>query len=87
MPAELDWDLWLGPAQAINYNPAYVPQSWRGWCNFGTGALGDMACHILDPVFRILPIDYPTEVEASVGAYTKDTSISLSMTIVIQLLP
>lgn len=71
VPAELDWDLWLGPAQAINYNPAYVPQSWRGWCNFGTGALGDMACHILDPVFRILPIDYPTEVEASVGALYK----------------
>ena len=71
VPPELDWDLWLGTAQKIDYNPAYLPQSWRGWWNFGTGALGDMACHIMDPVFRILPIDYPSEVEASVGAIWK----------------
>ena len=65
IPAELDWDLWLGPAKHIEYNPAYLPFNWRGWWAFGTGALGDMACHILDPVFRILPIDFPTEVECS----------------------
>ncbi|MBS1487078.1 MAG: Gfo/Idh/MocA family oxidoreductase [Bacteroidetes bacterium] len=65
VPKELDWDLWLGPAKQIDYNPAYLPFNWRGWWNFGTGALGDMACHIMDPVFRILPIDYPTEVECS----------------------
>lgn len=65
IPKELDWDLWLGPARAIDYNPAYLPFNWRGWWAFGTGALGDMACHILDPVFRTLPIDFPTEVECS----------------------
>ncbi|MBS1950358.1 MAG: Putative NADH-dependent dehydrogenase [Cytophagales bacterium] len=65
VPKELDWDLWLGPAKSIEYNPAYLPFNWRGWWAFGTGALGDMACHIMDPVFRILPIDYPSEVECS----------------------
>ncbi|HYE54753.1 MAG TPA: Gfo/Idh/MocA family oxidoreductase, partial [Chitinophagaceae bacterium] len=66
VPKELDWNLWLGPAKYIDYNPAYLPFNWRGWWAFGTGALCDMACHIMDPVFRILPIDYPTEVECSV---------------------
>ncbi|HPZ88087.1 MAG TPA: Gfo/Idh/MocA family oxidoreductase [Flavihumibacter sp.] len=67
VPKELDWDLWLGPAKAIDYNPAYLPFNWRGWWAFGTGALGDMACHIMDPVYRILPILYPTSVECSVA--------------------
>lgn len=65
IPKELDWDLWIGPAPYIDYNPAYHPFNWRGWWPFGTGALGDMACHIMDAPFRILPIDYPTEVECS----------------------
>ena len=65
VPAEVDWDLWLGPAKYIDYNPAYLPFNWRGWWAFGTGALGDMACHIMDAAFRILPIDFPTEVECS----------------------
>lgn len=66
VPKEVDWDLWLGPAKYIDYNPAYMPWNWRGWNAFGTGALGDMACHMMDPVFRILPIDFPTEVECSI---------------------
>ena len=65
VPKELDWDLWLGPAKAIDFNPSYLPFNWRGWWSFGTGALGDMACHIMDAAFRILPIDFPTEVECS----------------------
>lgn len=65
IPKEVDWDLWLGPASFIDYNPAYLPFNWRGWWPFGTGALGDMGCHIMDAAFRILPIDYPTEVECS----------------------
>lgn len=65
IPPDLDWDLWLGPAPYIDYNPAYLPFNWRGWWSFGTGALGDMACHIMDATFRILPIDYPTDVECS----------------------
>lgn len=65
VPSELDWDLWLGPARFTDYNPIYLPFNWRGWWNFGTGALGDMACHIMDAAFRIIPIDYPSEVECS----------------------
>lgn len=65
VPPEVDWNLWLGPAKNIDYNPAYLPFNWRGWWAFGTGALGDMGCHIMDAAFRILPIDYPTEVECS----------------------
>mgnify|MGYP002777819197 CR=1 FL=1 len=65
VPSHLNWDLWLGPAANAPYNPAYHPFNWRGWWAYGTGALGDMACHILDPVFRSLPIDFPTEVECS----------------------
>jgi predicted dehydrogenase len=72
VPAELDWNLWIGPAAMIDYNPAYLPFNWRGWWAFGTGALGDMACHIMDPVFRILPIDYPTDVEASLATIWKE---------------
>ena len=65
IPPELDWDLWLGPAAFQDYKDIYVPFNWRGWWEFGTGALGDMGCHIMDAAFRILPIDYPTEVECS----------------------
>ncbi len=72
IPAELDWDLWLGPAKKIDYNPAYLPFNWRGWWAFGTGALGDMACHIMDPIYRILPIQYPESAECSVGTVWKE---------------
>ena len=68
IPAELDFDLWLGPAKKVGYNKAYLPGNWRGWWPYGTGALGDMACHIMDPVYRILPILYPVSVECSVAA-------------------
>ena len=66
VPPTLDWDLWLGPAQYQDYKPVFVPWSWRAWYPFGTGALGDMACHILDPAFRILPIKYPSQFECSI---------------------
>ncbi|NML21544.1 Gfo/Idh/MocA family oxidoreductase [Pseudoflavitalea sp. G-6-1-2] len=72
IPQELDWNLWQGPAKAIDYNPAYLPFNWRGWWAYGTGALGDMACHIMDPVFRILPIDYPSSVECSIATIWKE---------------
>lgn len=67
-PEYLDWDLWIGPASKVGYTPAYHPFKWRGWWNFGTGALGDMGCHLIDPPFRVLGLGYPTAVEASVGA-------------------
>lgn len=66
-PKGLNWDLWLGTAAMRDYNDAYLPFDWRGWSDFGTGALGDMACHIMDPVYRILPILYPDTVECSVS--------------------
>lgn len=72
IPKELSWDLWLGPAKSIEYNPAYLPFNWRGWWAFGTGALGDMACHIMDPIFRILPITYPESAECSVATIWKE---------------
>jgi len=50
-PAELAWNLWLGPAPERNYDPAYHPYLWRGWLDFGTGALGAMGCHLLDAAF------------------------------------
>ncbi len=73
VPTDLDWDTWLGPAQKVGYTPAYHPFKWRGWWNFGAGALGDIGCHQMDAPFRILGLGYPTEVEASVGAvFLKD---------------
>ena len=72
VPKELDWNLWLGPSKWMEYNPAYLPFNWRGWWAFGTGALGDMACHIMDPIYRILPIDYPDSAECSVGIVWKE---------------
>ena len=69
----LDWDSWIGPAKMVDYHPLYHPFKWRGWWNFGTGALGDMGCHLIDPPYRVLGLGYPTEVESSVGAiYTQD---------------
>jgi len=65
VPETLDWDLWLGPAPERPYHPSYLPFNWRAWLDFGTGALGDMACHIVDPVFWALKLRYPTSVEAS----------------------
>lgn len=61
VPEHLDWDLWLGPAPRREYSEAYVPFRWRGWWDFGCGAIGDMACHIMDPVFWSLHlIEAPT---------------------------
>jgi predicted dehydrogenase len=61
-PPTLDWDLWLGPAAARPYHPGYAPFNWRGWWDFGTGALGDMACHIMDAAFWVLDLKYPSRV-------------------------
>ncbi|HXA80884.1 MAG TPA: Gfo/Idh/MocA family oxidoreductase, partial [Opitutaceae bacterium] len=64
VPKTLDWDLWLGTAQERPYNPSYCPFSWRGWWDFGTGALGDMACHTANMAFMALKLGYPTSVQA-----------------------
>ena len=72
VPPELKWDLWLGPAQEEVYHKEYVPSSWRGFWAFGTGALGDMGCHLIDPAFKTLGLEYPTAVQCSpVSIYEK----------------
>jgi predicted dehydrogenase len=65
VPAGLDWDLWLGPAPERPFNHAYVPFVWRGWADFGCGALGDMGSYSFDTIFRVLKLEAPTSVEAS----------------------
>ena len=64
VPATLDWNLWLGPIAERPYHPAYVPVNWRGWRDFGTGALGDMGCHIIDHPVWALGLGAPATVEA-----------------------
>lgn len=79
VPSTLDWDLWLGPAPARPYHPAYVPFKWRGWWDFGTGALGDIGCHSLDAVFRALKLGPPLSVEASSSRVNEETFPLASM--------
>jgi predicted dehydrogenase len=64
IPPTLDWNLWLGPAPERPYHPAYAPFSWRGWRDFGTGAMGDMGCHIIDHPVWALNLGAPTTVES-----------------------
>lgn len=73
-PKDLDWNLWLGPNEFKPYIPGLHPFGWRGWWDYGTGALGDVGCHLIDIPFRTLGLKYPTDAECSVGAlYTKRT--------------
>ncbi len=69
VPAPLDWDRWIGPAPMRPYNPIYLPAKWRAWWDFGTGSLGDLGCHILDPVFWSLKLKYPVAVEGCISTY------------------
>jgi predicted dehydrogenase len=64
VPKTLDWDLWVGTAPDRPYSPAYVPFAWRGWWDFGTGALGDMACHIMNLPWMALQLTAPSAVQA-----------------------
>jgi predicted dehydrogenase len=73
VPDTLDWDLWLGPAPQRPYNPAYLPFKWRGWWDFGTGAMGDIGCHALDPVFRALKLGAPTSIEGISTLVNRET--------------
>lgn len=65
VPDTLNWDAFIGPAPMRPYNSIYTPWNFRGWWDFGTGALGDMACHILHPVFKGLNLKYPSKVQGS----------------------
>ena len=64
-PDTMNWDLFIGPAAMRPFHDIYTPWNWRGWWDFGTGALGDMACHILNPVFNAMKLEYPTRVQGS----------------------
>ncbi len=72
IPSTLNWDLFTGPAEMRPYNAIYHPWNWRGWWAYGTGALGDMACHILHPVFKGLKLGYPTKVQGSSTLLLRD---------------
>lgn len=67
-PDDFHWDLWLGPAEEKPFTPDLHPFNWRGWWDYGTGALGDVGCHLIDIPFRTLGLKYPTDAECSVGA-------------------
>lgn len=72
VPKGLDWDLWLGTAPYKDYVPHVVPFNWRGWWDYGTGALGDMGCHLLEAPFSVLNLSYAKDVQASVGSVYVD---------------
>ncbi len=82
VPAGVDWDLFLGPAPEVPYHPIYHPFNWRGWLDWGTGAVGDMAAHLLDHPYWALGLTYPTSVEATFtpwGTDTRNTKVTYPM--------
>ncbi|RLS29344.1 MAG: gfo/Idh/MocA family oxidoreductase [Planctomycetota bacterium] len=74
VPSDLNWDLWLGPAANRAYDPAYVPFKWRGWWDFGCGAVGDMAIHLADPAFWGLNLAGPVRVSSQGPAPNPDSA-------------
>lgn len=79
VPESLDWNLWLGVAEDRPYDPAYMPFKWRGYWDFGTGALGDMGCHIMDGAFWALGLDAPVRIEAISGRANNISAPTSSM--------
>lgn len=73
VPGGLDWNLWLGVAPARPYHPGYAPFKWRGWWDFGCGALGDMGCHTMDASFWALDLDAPVSIEAEAGPFNEES--------------
>lgn len=73
VPSTLNWDAFIGPAPKRPYNSIYTPWNFRGWWDFGTGALGDMACHIMHVPFKGLKLGYPSQVEGSSTALLTDS--------------
>ena len=74
VPESLDWDLWIGPAPMRPYHPDYVPFKWRGWWDFGTGAIGDMACHNCDAAYWALQLAQPTSAQAETSGVNAETA-------------
>jgi predicted dehydrogenase len=74
VPQSLNWDLWIGPAPMRPYHPAYAPFNWRGWWDFGTGAVGDMACHNCDAAYWALKLGQPLGAEAETSGINAETA-------------
>lgn len=74
VPPTMDWNLWLGPAAERPYHPRYAPFNWRGWWDFGTGAMGDMACHIMDAAYWTLGLKYPSRITPESTALFAETA-------------
>jgi predicted dehydrogenase len=73
VPDKLAWDLFLGPAPQVDYHPVYHPFNWRGWTDWGVGAIGDMGAHLIDHAVWALDLGYPTTVETQSTPYNKAT--------------
>jgi predicted dehydrogenase len=71
VPDTLSWDLFLGPAPFVEYHPVYHPFNWRGWVDWGVGAIGDMGAHLIDHPFWALNLGYPTSVETVSTPFNK----------------
>ncbi len=79
VPAGFNWDLWLGPRPTRPYHPSYAPYNWRGWWSFGTGGIGDMSCHNLDPAVWALDLKDPLSVEASSPGVDSEVTCDCTM--------
>ena len=80
VPDYLSWDLWLGPAADRDFNHSYLPFKWRGFWDFGTGAMGDMGCHIFETPYVVLGLGYPTSAEASCTTMWSDDFVEADYT-------
>ncbi len=72
-PDKIAWDLFLGPSRRVDYHPIYHPFNWRGWTDWGVGAIGDMGAHLMDSAFWALDLDFPTAIETTSTPYNRDS--------------
>ncbi len=72
-PDKIAWDLFLGPSRWVDYHPIYHPFNWRGWTDWGVGAIGDMGAHLMDSAFWALDLDYPITIETTSTPFNHDT--------------
>jgi predicted dehydrogenase len=84
VPATLDWEQWLGPASQRPYHNSYLPFNWRGWWDFGTGAIGDMACHTMNLPFMALRLGAPSTIQAQVPGGVNPDSPPVGCTVTYQ---
>jgi predicted dehydrogenase len=75
-PPGVNWDIFIGPSQMVQYHPIYHPFNWRGWTDWGMGALGDMGAHLIDQPFWALDLGLPTSIEATSSPFGLDVDAS-----------